>query len=308
MKSQFNHFLSLLPRAIKRIKPLRSGSGILGGPAAAIALLAVLASPPVSAERILSSLPFRESFESNNYSDLLWLSTGATQTWMPTSGWSGGGAAKFTAPSVEGYAGLGQFLLSGIPVSQRPEQLNVRWLLYQGTTWREFGPGGKLLIMNREGNQGRPMIIFRDWTTPDGQTWETIGACDGTVCKYKGGDYWPDGTDTLRMGNRPLAREAEWISIELEANTRTGIIRLYIDTQDGQLSGLYVEQPMVDTGPGGVWSYVDIIGGYMAPNDRADPNNYFMIDELVIDSRRIGPPAGFSNAAARPAAPALLVR
>ena len=65
---------------------------------------------------------------------------------------------------------------------------------------------------------------------------------------------------------------------------------------------------MVDTGPGGVWSYVDIIGGYMAPNDRADPNNYFMIDELVIDSRRIGPPAGFSNAAARPAAPALLVR
>jgi hypothetical protein len=274
-----------------------------------VSAAAIFFSTVASAERILRSLPHVESFDANNYSDLLWLSRGATQTWMPTAGWNGRGAAKFTPPDIEGYCGVGQFILSGIPLEQRPEQLNVRWLLYHGATWREHGPGGKLIIMNREGNRGRPMIIYRDWTNAQGDTWETIGPCDGTVCRYYGGDYWPDGRDTLRMGNRPLYREEEWISMELEANTRTGIIRLYIDTQDGQLSGLYVEQPMVDTGPGGIWSYVDIIGGYMWAAEQQHPDNYFMLDEVVISSQRVGPPPGFVNTSAtRPSPPTSQVR
>ncbi len=89
-------------------------------------------------------------------------------------------------------------------------------------------------------------------------------------------------------------RSSEWISVELEANTRTGMIKLYIDTQDGALSGLYVAAYMDDTGPGGTWSYVDLIGGYMNwGNVRADPENYFMLDEIVIDDSYIGPPSGF---------------
>jgi hypothetical protein len=210
---------------------------------------------------------------------------------MPTSGWRGG-AAKITPPNVEGYAGLGQFFVNRL--SPIPEQINVRFLVYYGPTWWEYGPGGKLIIINRDGNRGRPMVIIRDGALA-GQNWETWGACDGTVCKYEGGDFWPDGRDRLRIGDRPAGREAEWISFELEANTRTGMIRLYVDTQDGALSGLYVERYMSDTGTGGTWSYVDIIGGYMWAAVRQDPGNYFMFDELVIDSKRIGPPAGFTS-------------
>lgn len=266
-----------------------------------VCMLVMVTAPAAYAERSISSLPFALNFDSNNYSDLVWVSTGATQTWIPDGGWRGG-AAKFTPPNIEGYSGLGQFILSQLPVV--PEQLNVRFLIYYGPTWFEYGRSGKLIILNRDGNRGRPMVISRQ--VSDAATWETWGACDGTVCRYEAGDFWPDGTDTLRIGNRP-DRETEWISVELEANTRTGMIRLYVDTQDGALSGLYVERYMDDTGPGGVWSHIDILGGYMPAAVRQDPGNFFMFDELVVDSRRIGPPAGFVTGDIRPMPPTDIV-
>ncbi len=83
--------------------------------------------------------------------------------------------------------------------------------------------------------------------------------------------------------------------MELEANTRTGMIRLYVTTQDGELNGLYVERYMTVSGPGGTWSHVDILGGYMAAGLQAHSGNFFMIDELTIDSKYIGPPVGFTS-------------
>lgn len=251
------------------------------------------------AERIIRSLPHTENFDSSAYeSDIVWLTGGARHTHMPNDGWRGG-AAKFFPPTTgQNYSGVGQFIFN---MANIPEQINVRWLIYHGSTWREYGAGEKLIILNRNGNRGRPMIILRE-SSSGGQTWETMGACDGTVCRYEGGDFWPDGTDRLKIGNPPVAREEEWICIEFEANTRTGMIRLYVDTEDGDLSGLYIERPMDDSGPGGTWAYVDIIGGFFNLASRADPNNYFMLDELVIDSRRIGPPEGFGSRT-RPSAP-----
>lgn len=246
-----------------------------------------------SAARTIRSLPHEEHFDTNAYaSDIVWVVQGATHTYMPSSGWRGG-AAKFTPPTTgEGVSGLGQFMFSGLTTI--PEQINVRFLVYHGSTWNQYGPGNKLVIMNRDGNRGRPMVISRH--IGDGTSrWETWGACDGTVCRYEAGDYWPDGTDSLRIGNVTGARERQWVSVEFEANTRTGMIRLYVDTQDGALSGLYVERPMDDTGTGGTWSYIDIIGGYMAQATTTDPESYFMIDELKIASSRIGPPDGFAN-------------
>lgn len=256
-----------------------------------------------SAARTVRSLPFTENFNSNNYSDLLWVTQGATHTWSQ-NGWQGSGAAKFTGPNAEGYAGLGQFIFG---MSSIPEQMNVRFLIYHGRLWHELGAGGKLVILNRDGNRGRPMVIATDYQEGN---WESWGACDGTVCRFEGGDYWPNGRERLRLGNNTQGngkRSNEWISVEFEANTRTGMIRLYIDTQDGEMSGLYIERPMDDTGAGGTWSMIDIIGGYMNwGNVRADPENYFMIDELVINSSRIGVPAGFRSNAARPNPPTSL--
>lgn len=245
---------------------------------------------PAHAERILEALPMRETFDAaGDYDDIVWETTDCHHSWSP-DGYEGG-AAKFTPPTVEqGSCGLGQFIVSQLDTI--PEQLNARFLILHGPTWIDYGPTNKLVIMNRDGNEGRPMIITRRY--PDMPPWwETWGPCDGTVCRYEGGDFFPDGTDSLRIGHPPDAREMEWISVELEANTTTGMIRLYVDTQDGELEGLYVERPMDDTGPGGTWSFIDVIGGYIQEGSQADAGNYYMIDDLVIDSSYIGPPAGF---------------
>jgi len=57
------------------------------------------------------SLPYAENFDTDNYqSSLTWTSEGATHQWLPTGGWLGGGAAKFTPPTNgQGYSGLGLF-------------------------------------------------------------------------------------------------------------------------------------------------------------------------------------------------------
>lgn len=257
-------------------------------------MASLLVAGTATAEVRVTSLPYTQNFDSNNYaSTAVWLTGGGRHEWVSSGGWNGSGAAKFYPPtSDQSYTGLGQYILS--LAGTVPEQLNVRWLEYHGATWRENANGEKLIILNRNGNGGRPMIILRE-ASSGGGTFETLGACDGTVCRYDAGDFWPDGTDRLKIGNRPAARETEWICIEFEANTRTGMIKLYIDTQDGALSGLYIQRPMDDSGPGGTWSHVDIIGGYFNGASVADANNFFMIDELQISSSRIGPPAGFNN-------------
>jgi hypothetical protein len=118
----------------------------------------------------------------------------------------------------------------------------------------------------------------------------------------------------FRIGNGPLARHEEWISIEAEANIETGDINLYVHTQDGVHSGLLTSQNFewpytgLDVAPENptntVWAYIDILGGYWNEAIPADPNNYFMIDEFKIDTRYIGPPVGFL-ADPPPGAPAL---
>jgi len=105
-----------------------------------------------------------------------------------------------------------------------------------------------------------------------------------------------DGSEPFRIGNSTTGRSREWISVEIEANTAgNGTITLYIDTQDGRFQGEYLSRPMDDTGGGGQWFQMDILGGYMnrGSSVRGDPENYFMIDELAFSTTRIGPPAGF---------------
>ena len=250
--------------------------------------LLVLAQPAL-AGRSVTELPWSESFNANDYSDLVWVTQGATHTWLPTGGWNGSGGAKFTPPNAEGYSGIGQVLLGG---DLRPTQLNVRFLIYHGRAWSQLSGGGKLMILNREGNRDRPMLIYGEYPSNYGvNVWDSIAPCNGTVCRHEGGDYWPNGRETFRIGNGTTGIANQWICVEIEANARTGAIKLYIDVPNRRTLKLETS-----TSTGGTFAMMDILGGYMnRGNAKADPENYFVIDELAFSTSRIGPPVGFGK-------------
>jgi hypothetical protein len=237
-------------------------------------------------ERLLTDLPMVEDFDTNQYEDdIVSLTGGSTHEWISNGGWDGSGAAKFHPPmTTDGRSGLGQF--THINGNAGTEQLNVRFLVYHGTEWGRVNTNNKVVIMNRSDNMARPMI--GEVTVDDGP--RTYSVCDNTVCIYENGQTYPDGTESFNI------REEEWVSLELEANTRTGVMRLYITTQDGEHSGVYLEQT-ISEGPIGagteLFHYIDIIGGWFNAPTSYDDNTYYMIDELVIDDSYIGPPKDF---------------
>jgi hypothetical protein len=271
----FNNPVKKLPKCLTRM-------------VAFCALLSIML--PTFAARNVGTLPHEETFDTNDYvSDLVWITQGATHTWLENGGWRGG-AAKFTPPtSYQGYSGVGQFNNLQHPNGDPLTQLNVRFLIYHGSTWEENAENNKVLIVVRSPIDERPMIISRQADVSYGN-WVSYGACKGTECTYEAGGYWPDGSDTFRIGNPPFNREAEWISVELESDAANGVLRMYIHTQDGELNGLYVERPITASGE---FTFVDILGGYMEFTTRADENTYFLLDEVRIDSSYIGPPEGF---------------
>jgi hypothetical protein len=257
-------------------------------------LAALIITPSIAyCERNIPSLPHEERFDENTYQDIVWVTSsgGATHEWISDGGWRGG-AAKFHPPvTSDGRAGLGQF--TRINNSAGTEQLNIRFLVYHGSEWGRVRTNNKVTIMNRTDGYARPMIgAMRKHEN----NYRTYAPCDNTVCKFEGGDYWPDGTDSLKLGQQPEFRSEEWISVELEANVRTGMMRLYVNTQDGDVSGLYVEKSLEESpvGPGTpLLHYIDIIGGWFNAGTPYHRDTYYKIDELVISDTYIGPPDGF---------------
>lgn len=247
-------------------------------------------------EQHVTAFPARLTFQTDAYVDelsLVWTTEGATHAYVSDGGWNGGGCAHFTPPTAEGYSGLGSFHLSALGATH----LSMRWLMKVGPTMGQYGFGNKTLLFVRNPNDAqhhRPMIITR----PDpGHPGAFVpGACDGTVCQYKiapgnAEPYWPDGSDTFWLSTNGYAEQ--WVSWEFESDASAGWIRLYITTQDGRFNDtLYVENPMVDSEPGGTFEYIDILGGYFGAS-QADPGNWFELDEVVIHNRHIGPPPGF---------------
>lgn len=252
-------------------------------------------------------LPFYMSFDANDYSGQVCSTVGgATHTWLESGGWSGG-AVKFTPPTGDGrYVGLCGF--TGLQ-DDSTKQINIRFLIYYGSEWNEQMEGLKMIITNPlpEENSYR-MMMFTD--VPDAGEcsgvrgdFATYGAChQGNTCKYDnevyGSGQYASCDDSFRIGDRADGyREGEWISVEYEANTVTGLSRVYIYTQDGVFAGTYTEI-YAAASPGEDFNYIDVIGGY-ANNGTGtpDPDLYYIMDELVIDDSYIGPPAGFLTSA-----------
>lgn len=255
-----------------------------------------LCSPAWAARSI--TLPFALNFDTYDYSDLVWLSATATHTHI-TSGCYSGGCAKFTPPTVDSdnVASLGQF--TGLNIST---QLNIRFLVYFGTTWATTvasgseGYGDKLLIVLASGGR-RPMIVLYRYN-PSTPHYMAPGACDDADgCNYECGGtpdcYWPDGDDafTIHDGIGLSDFAGQWVSMELQINVPAQTIGLYIYTRNGEISGLYKQVSRSTTSN---LTGIDLLGGYYNQyHTGIDSNTYMLFDELRIQTSYIGPPAGF---------------
>ncbi|HWB74779.1 MAG TPA: hypothetical protein VG755_07480, partial [Nannocystaceae bacterium] len=210
----------------------------------------------------------------------------------------GCGAARIYPPAEgEHMAGIGQVL--GLRSVEDTPRLTIRYCIDVGPSFPTLSSGAKPIILWRadpstdvQGHDdavgARPMVISRD--DPEGRG-IAYGMCDGTVCTYVGGDFWPDGSDTwLLDGTR-------WSCLEFDFDLANDRMDLYVTTDDGELYDTpYLSAVFRDdlSGPGGVFTAIDTVGGYFAQS-MSDPDNYYDIDALVIDTEHIGPPAGFGR-------------
>lgn len=250
------------------------------------------------AERAID-LPFVEHFDQNDYSDVIWVTGGATHSWQSTGGWSGG-AARFTRPTTgNSYSGLGSFV--GL-ANDNAQQINIRVLVRHGTNYLSDFAGAKFMIVVRDPNDSdhqRPMLY--DGMMNDG-TRDVLSYAPalGTYCQWDNDDYggcWMSDHETFKA--YPGHYLDDWVSIELEFIPATGYANLYITTRDNAFHGLYLTKiPMEGCAystpqTGGGLDYVDIIGGYFNNPTPAGANRYFEFDELQVDDHYIGPPPGF---------------
>ena len=248
------------------------------------------------------SLPIRIGFDDDAYAtdaSIVWASAdaGAHHEWIPDGGWDGCGAARFWAPPLEGVSGIGQVL--GLRNVEDSPFLAIRYCISAGATFPELGAGNKPIILWRADPAtdeqlydpavgSRPMVISRPDPLGRGITY---GLCDGTVCTYAGGDFWPDGSDTWVLD------ASGWSCVEFDFDLANDQMQLFVTTQDGRFDDTpYLSATFRDenSGPGGVFTAIDIIGGYFA-QAVSDPDNYYTIDDLVIDHAHIGPPPGFAR-------------
>ena len=249
----------------------------------------------------ITAFPVALTFDDSSYveSGVVWTTTdiGAQHEHVPDGGWDGCGAARFHAPTQgEGMSGIGQFV--GLRDILDTPTLAIRYCIAAGPTFPALSSGAKPVILWRADPQSdsqvhdevvgsRPMVISRPDPRSDGVAY---GLCDGTVCTYVGGDYWPDGSDTWL-----LRGDAAWSCIEFDFDLESDQMEMFVTTRDGQFDDtLYLTASFRDenSGPGGVFSTIDIMGGYFAMSS-SDPDNYYLLDDLVVDLNHIGPPPGF---------------
>jgi len=263
------------------------------------------------------NLPYSEDFDDDSYEiddELVNIEAGGipgwngqTHTYMPSGGWSGG-AAHFTPPIVRNAPSLnGQYAgISGITFPAEPV-IHVRFLVRWSSNWEEnawfpqdgYGTQDKMVILTTQGGS-RGMTVFEKCRsapcTDTGQNYYTWGACEDNSCIYEGDPtrYSPRGNDAFKSSDYP----EEWVSVELMVSS-DDYTEVYIHTQDGNLSGHYLNATNLDpnqiTG-----NIIGLEGAGWFFNGFFTNGTWFEIDELAIDTQYIGPPVGFVGGACTP--------
>lgn len=223
----------------------------------------------------------------------------AVVTDEPSGSWNGGHCARVVPPTIESYAGLGNF--NFVPRSVG-SQMNVRYLVYWG--YDTVQSGVKLNILN-DGVSTRPMMISaelisgmntmygHDFMIPiPSQNVEEAPTIFGEGYPHTPRFFISEASAPLSEGNYAH----QWVSWELEVITSGSSprINLYIHTRDGVIAHGLGNPYATHTWTAGETDMVRAsVGWYWGPGWRQSPESYVKISDVVIHNRYIGPPPGF---------------
>lgn len=253
---------------------------------------------PVSLYALGITLPYTQNFDTNAWvAQLARTECGGTST-HTTTGCFSGGCAKITPPTSPctgggingGATGLGWFDYASTPT------IHIRFLIKFGTRFpsgvRNGGGGliNKFILLDSPSRIG---ILGLNGSDTDGR-YVAFGCLDNNeVYKFaSSGRAW---IEDAALKIKDTQRTNEWIAVEYWVNTQTDRTGLYIWTLDRAFNGVYIDVPSVESAPSGGF-YMSYYNSYGA----ADPNNYYLIDNLAVSTSYIGPPEGFGG----PQAPA----
>jgi len=221
------------------------------------------------------ALELEENFDSYPYTSGVtpWNNAGSTfHTYMPTSGWGGGGAAKFVHPDIDqGYSGLTNF------GTLNHRRVNVRFLYKVGPGWNSCGGNKWMIVYYSAGS--KQCFYQHEYATGSSD----IAICqDIDLCEYSK-DHIPPYYMQLY--------ENQWVCYEFEMDQDTDSSKIYVTTPDG----LYNEHVMITNQlihTTGTLNDLQILGGYF--QHCTGGTEWVLYDELKIStSGYIGPPAGF---------------
>lgn len=219
-----------------------------------------------------------------DYSSYVTLSGVATHTNLPSGGWDGGGAAKFTANTTYGSN-------TGItpPDFTDANQINIRVVYKFGSTWNAAVPGtNKLMILGRSTalDTDRGMFLTQ-------QSSYQGAPINGIVYHgYVSDNISRTPPDPVNLNLQPYINSGDWVCFEFQANLSSNHLRIYVTTRDGVLNETLKDSTTMAS-TSGLWSGIDIVGGYCQADGTVDANSYFIMDSLAVNNAYIGPPAGF---------------
>lgn len=249
------------------------------------------------------TLPFEEKFDSGDTwtNDLVWVQCGAQARHYNSGGLTGGYAdfmppsTACASPSPNANGGMSTFgRLEGFSAPQ----LNFRFLMKVGSSYAEDladGGGGKEnKLIDVHGNSGHRFgVLSLNWTNQNG-TYLALGTwADGNVVTYtNSGRGWIEDAEFKIDLNGNNQYTDEWICIEYEIRPANNTQTIYVWTSDNAFSGPTVIATKTQSGN---MNYADLGGYFNAYVPTIRDSNHLKFDEIKLDTRFIGPPAGFSD-------------
>lgn len=213
--------------------------------------------------------------------------------------YTGGHAAKIVPPTVESYAGLGNFNFVSGSVGNR---MNIRYLVYWG--YDSVQTGVKLNIVN-DGVSTRPMVISHELVSGQNTTFAhnymvptPSQNIENAVTIHDPG--YPNNPSFFIAGSSASLASGnyahQWVCWEFEVITGgdSPILNFYIHTRDGRVAfgpgNPYATHPWT---AGAVDLTRASVGWYWGPDWNQTAESYVKISDVVISDSYIGPPPGF---------------